>query len=82
MERYTDLVADALTRVKEIQPWDLSKLLATGGEPVLLDVREPAEYAALHIPGAINVGYWNNPANGISTRPCPCLPPAVISISW
>jgi rhodanese-related sulfurtransferase len=55
MERYTDLVADALTRVKEIQPWDLSKLLATGGEPVLLDVREPAEYAALHIPGAINV---------------------------
>jgi hypothetical protein len=75
MERYTDLVADALTRVKEIQPWDLSKLLATGGEPVLLDVREPAEYAALHIP-------WNNPANGISTRPCPCLPPAVISISW
>ncbi len=55
MKRYTDLVADAFTRVKEIQPWDLSKLLAAGREPVLLDVREPAEYAALHIPGAINV---------------------------
>jgi len=55
MKRYTDLVADALTRVNEIQPWDLSKQLAAGSEPVLLDVREPAEYAALHIPGAINV---------------------------
>jgi rhodanese-related sulfurtransferase len=55
MKRYTDLVADALTRVAEIQPWDLSKQLAAGREPVLLDVREPSEYAALHIPGAINV---------------------------
>jgi rhodanese-related sulfurtransferase len=55
MKRYTDLVADALTRVKEIMPWDLSKLLASGRKPVLLDVREPAEFAALHIPGAINV---------------------------
>jgi len=55
MKRYADLVADALTRVKEIQPWDLSKLLAAGSEFVLLDVREPAEFAALHIPGAINV---------------------------
>lgn len=55
MKRYADLVADALTRVKEIQPWDLSKQLAAGRELVLLDVREPAEFAALHIPGAINV---------------------------
>jgi rhodanese-related sulfurtransferase len=55
MKRYTDLVADALTRVKEIQPWDLSKQLAAGKELVLLDVRETAEFAALHIPGAINV---------------------------
>jgi rhodanese-related sulfurtransferase len=55
MKRYTDLVADALTRVKEIQPWDLSKLLATGRELILLDVREQAEFATLRIPGAINV---------------------------
>lgn len=55
MKRYTDLVADALTRVQEIQPWDLGRQLAAGGKPVLLDVREPAEFAALHIPGAINV---------------------------
>ncbi len=55
MKRYTDLVADALTRVKEIQPWDLRNLLAAGRKPVLLDVREPAEFALLHIRGSINV---------------------------
>jgi rhodanese-related sulfurtransferase len=55
MKRYTDLVADALTRVNEIQPWDLSKQLAAGKKLVLLDVREPAEFAKLHIPNAINV---------------------------
>ena len=55
MKRYDDLVADALTRVKEIMPWDLNKRLAASGAPVLLDVREPAEFALFHIPGAINV---------------------------
>ena len=55
MKRYTDLIADALTRVREIMPWDLGKQLAAGKELVLLDVREPGEFAVLHIPGALNV---------------------------
>jgi len=55
MSRYDDLVADTLTRVKEIMPWDLSKRLSAGDAPVLLDVREPAEFALLRIPGSINV---------------------------
>jgi rhodanese-related sulfurtransferase len=55
MKKYDDLVAEALTRVKEIMPWDLSKQLASGSKPVLLDVREPAEFAMLRIPGSINV---------------------------
>ena len=55
MKRYSDLVADALTRVKEIQPWDLSRQLSAGKPLVLLDVREPAEFDLLHIAGAINV---------------------------
>lgn len=55
MKRYTDLIADALTRVTEIMPWDLGKQLAAGKELVLLDVREPAEFAVLHIPGSLNV---------------------------
>ena len=55
MKRYDDLVAEALTRVKEVMPWDLSRRLSAGNRPLLLDVREPAEFAALRIPGSINV---------------------------
>ena len=55
MSRYDDLVAEALARVKEIMPWDLGRSLAAGNKPVLLDVREPAEFALLRIPGLINV---------------------------
>lgn len=55
MMRYDDLVAEALTRVKEIMPWDLSRALAAGSKPLLLDVREPAEFAMMRIPGSINV---------------------------
>jgi len=55
MKRYDDLIAEALTRVKEIMPWDLSRALASGSKPLLLDVREPAEFAMLRIPGSINV---------------------------
>jgi rhodanese-related sulfurtransferase len=41
--------------VKEIMPWDLSRTLAAGNKPLLLDVREPVEFALLHIPDSINV---------------------------
>ena len=55
MMRYDDLVGEVLARVKEIMPWDLSRLLSSGGKPILLDVREPAEFALLHIAGSFNV---------------------------
>lgn len=55
MKSYDDLVAEALLRVKELMPWDLSRLLAGSNKPVLLDVREPAEFSTLRIPGSINV---------------------------
>jgi len=55
MKRYADLLADALQRVREIMPWDLSKQLARDRPPLLLDVREPGEFAQAQIPGSINV---------------------------
>lgn len=55
MKRYDDLIADALARVSEIMPWDLSKRLAAGEALLLLDVREPAEFSMLRIPGSLNV---------------------------
>lgn len=54
MKHYDDLVADALNRVKEVTPWDFGRRFKTGDVPLLLDVREPAEFALLHIPGSIN----------------------------
>lgn len=54
--RYADLLADARTQVREIQPWDLAaRLRQPRPAPLLLDVREPAEFAAAHIAGAINL---------------------------
>jgi rhodanese-related sulfurtransferase len=55
MGSYDDLIAEALLRVREIMPWDLSRAIAAGNKPLLLDVREPSEFAMLRIPGSINV---------------------------
>jgi rhodanese-related sulfurtransferase len=55
MESYDDLITEALARVKEIMPWDLSRSLAAGNKPILLDVREPVEFVKLRIPNSINV---------------------------
>ena len=55
MKRYDELVQEALARVKEIQPWDLRDAMVSGRALLLLDVREPAEFAMLHIPGSLNV---------------------------
>ncbi len=57
MKKYSDLVADALTRVKEVMPWDLAARLEGEADaaPLLLDVREPAEFDSLRIPGSLNV---------------------------
>jgi rhodanese-related sulfurtransferase len=55
MKRYDDLVNEALARVKEVTPWDFGRRYNSGDVPLLLDIREPAEFAALRIPGSINV---------------------------
>ena len=47
------LVSDAKSRIREIDAAQLIALHA-GGAPVI-DVREPAEYAAGHVPGAVNI---------------------------
>lgn len=55
MKRYADLVAQALQRVREIMPWDLAERLSREAPPLVLDVREPAEFAQARIPGSLNV---------------------------
>jgi len=53
--RYADLLADARTRVPELMPWHLADRIAEADGPLVLDVREPAEYAQARIAGSINV---------------------------
>ncbi len=55
MKKYTDLVAECLTEVREIMPWDLAGRLGQADAPLLLDIREPQEFDAAHIAGSVHV---------------------------
>ena len=55
MKSYAELIAEALLRVREIRPWDLRDALRRDPPPLVLDVREPAEFARARIPGSLNV---------------------------
>ncbi|MGM0593194.1 MAG: rhodanese-like domain-containing protein [Pseudomonadota bacterium] len=55
MKHFTDLIAEALPDVEELFPWDLEERLQERDDLILLDVREPSEYDALHIKGSLNV---------------------------
>lgn len=48
-----DLIADARRRIVEIEP--AAFVNAAPENAVLLDVREPGEFATGHLPGAINI---------------------------
>lgn len=55
MKHYIDLVKDCLTDIREIMPWDLVERREANPDLLILDVREPSEFAAMHIAGSINV---------------------------
>ncbi|MDH3609703.1 MAG: rhodanese-like domain-containing protein [Gammaproteobacteria bacterium] len=56
MKTFKQLVAEHAKHVTELMPWDLeAKLNQHGHSPLLLDIREPAEFAAMHIKDSINV---------------------------
>ncbi len=55
MKHYTDLIAECLAEVREIMPWDLAEQLRQPTPPLLLDIREPAEFDAAHIAGSVHV---------------------------
>ena len=53
--RSADLLAEAAAQVPEVMPWDLQALLQQAPPPLVLDVREPAEYTLAHIEGSVHV---------------------------
>ncbi len=48
-----DLVAEAKARIQEVSLAQAREMIQSGA--AVLDVREPMEYAAGHLPGAINI---------------------------
>lgn len=55
MKHFNDLIAEALPEVEELFPWDLEEKIGQQSDLILLDVREPQEFDALHIQGSLNV---------------------------
>lgn len=55
MKTFRDLIDECLPTVQELFPWDLAALLASEQPPLLLDIREPYEFAAFHLENSLNV---------------------------
>lgn len=55
MKRFVELIQHCLTDIREILPWELEERLAANPGLLVLDVREPLEFAAMRIAGSINV---------------------------
>lgn len=55
MKNFLELVRGCLEDVKEIMPWDLAGRRQENPALLIVDVREPYEFAAMHIAGSLNV---------------------------
>jgi rhodanese-related sulfurtransferase len=54
MKNFLELVRGCLADVREIMPWDLAQRLRENPDLMILDVREPDEFAAMHIAGSLH----------------------------
>lgn len=55
MKTFNKLIEECLESVSELFPWDLEEALNSGANPLILDIREPYEFDAMHIKNSINV---------------------------
>jgi rhodanese-related sulfurtransferase len=55
MQHFIEMIRGCLSEVREIMPWDLEERLEANPDLLIVDVREPYEYNAMHLPGSINV---------------------------
>ena len=65
-----ELVAAARLRIREVEPGD-----CLAGEALVVDVREPAEFAQGHLPGAVNLPRGVLSSRSGRTRRWPAAPP-------
>ncbi len=54
MKTFSQLIKEYTGKVKEIFPWDLSEQM-TDNDLLIVDVREPYEFDAMHIRDSLNV---------------------------
>jgi rhodanese-related sulfurtransferase len=52
---FEELVDESLEQIEELFPWDLEELIQNQRDLLLLDIREPYEFAAMHIRNSLNV---------------------------
>ena len=55
MKKFNGLVAESAKNITEIFPWDLEERLNENPSLLLLDIREPYEFEAMHIKNSLNV---------------------------
>jgi len=55
MKNFLELIKNCLTDIREIMPWDLAERLEENPDLLIVDVREPNEFAAMHIADSIHV---------------------------
>jgi rhodanese-related sulfurtransferase len=55
MKRFTDLISECLPHIREEFPWDVEARLEAPDPPLILDIREPGEFDAMHIRDSVNV---------------------------
>src|SRR5262249_7192712 len=69
-QTYQELLAKAREHVPEIEVDELSRLLDDADGPLLVDVREQAEWDEGHIPGAVHVprGFLESRIAGVAGR--------------
>ncbi len=52
---YQDLIAAAREVIPEVEPADVASRVASGDGPLIIDVRETAEWDQGHLPGAVHI---------------------------
>jgi rhodanese-related sulfurtransferase len=52
---YSQLAKEAALKIREIEPWNVPAFLLMHPGVLLVDIREPQEFATLRIAGSINV---------------------------
>lgn len=55
MQRFLELIAACLSDVREVMPWDLEERIRENPDLLIVDVREPGEFDAMHIRGSLSV---------------------------